>query len=49
MGVNGGGNTGGDELDALRRNIPGEPGKDYPIHGPSIICKLNPKQCGGGK
>ena len=45
----GNGNSGGDELDALRRNIPGEPGKDYPIHGQSILCKLNPKQCAGKK
>ena len=37
-----------DGLDHLRQNIPGEPGKDYPIHGPSILCKLNPRQCGGG-
>ena len=36
-----------DGLDHLRQNIPGEPGKDYPIHGPSILCKLNPRQCGG--
>ena len=36
-----------DKLDALRRNIPGEPGKDYPIHSFSLVCKLNPKQCGG--
>merc|ERR1712076_246112 len=43
---NGGGST--DELDALRKNIPGEPGKDYPINSFSIVCKLNPRQCGGG-
>ena len=48
-GKSGNGNSGGDELDALRRNIPGEPGKDYPIHGQSILCKLNPKQCAGKK
>ena len=47
--ANSGEGDSGDELDALRRNIPGEPGKDYPIHGPSILCKLNPRQCGGGK
>merc|ERR1712079_346623 len=39
-----------DELDALRKNIPGEPGKDYPIYSISILCKINPKNpgCGGG-
>merc|ERR1711953_339170 len=47
-----GGNTGGnggDELDALRKNIPGEPGKDYPIYSTSDLCKINPKNpgCGG--
>merc|ERR1711997_835742 len=40
-------------LDNLRKNIPGEPGKDYPTFGPSILCKINPAQCGvsggGGK
>merc|ERR1711983_65121 len=39
-------NEGGDELDALRKNIPGEPGKDYPINGPSILCKINPNNPG---
>ena len=24
-------------------NFVGEPKKDYPIYGPSILCKLNPK------
>merc|ERR1712226_1434527 len=47
---NNGGNQqneeGGDELDALRKNIPGEPGKDYPINGPSILCKINPNNPG---
>ena len=47
-GKSGGGDS-TDELDALRKNIPGEPGKDYPIHGQSILCKLNPRQCGGRK
>ena len=37
---------GGDELECLRQNIPGEPGQDYPIHGPSILCKLNPRNPG---
>lgn len=43
---------GGGRLDSLRHSIPGEPGRDYPIHGQSILCKLNPAQfggsCGGG-
>lgn len=52
-GRNNGGNQpseGGDELDALRKNIPGEPGKDYPIFGTNILCKINPQNpgCGGG-
>merc|ERR1712025_906848 len=36
-------------LDKLRANIPGEPGKDYPTFGPSILCKINPRNpgCGG--
>merc|ERR1711936_1463360 len=36
-------------LDNLRKNIPGEPGKDYPTFGPSILCKINPRNpgCGG--
>ena len=37
-----------DGLDHLRKNIPGEPGKDYPINSFNIVCKLNPRQCGGG-
>ena len=28
------------------KNIPGEPGKDYPINGPSILCKINPNNPG---
>jgi len=35
-----------DELECLRKVIPGEPKKDYPIYGPSILCKLNPKNPG---
>jgi len=36
-------------LDKLRANIPGEPGKDYPTFGASILCKINPRNpgCGG--
>ena len=32
------------------KNIPGEPGKDYPIFGTNILCKINPQNpgCGGG-
>jgi len=43
-------NGGGDELDALRKNIPGEPGKDYPIFGRDKLCQINPQNpgCGGG-
>jgi len=39
-----------DDLDALRKNIPGEPGKDYPTYGINILCKINPRNpgCGGG-
>merc|ERR1712008_37932 len=39
-----------DDLDALRKAIPGEPGKDYPIYGTSFLCKINPTNpgCGGG-
>merc|ERR1719384_2562443 len=39
-----------DDLDKLRKNIPGEPGKDYPIFGTNILCKINPRNpgCGGG-
>lgn len=37
-------------LDALRKNIRGEPGKDYPTFGSNILCKINPTNpgCGGG-
>merc|ERR1712243_494900 len=37
---------GGDELECLRQTIPGEPGQDYPIHPPSFLCQLNPKNPG---
>jgi len=38
-----------DGLDKLRKNIPGEPGKDYPTFGANILCKINPRNpgCGG--
>merc|ERR1712037_876277 len=37
-------------LDALRKNISGEPGKDYPTFGSNILCKINLTNpgCGGG-
>ena len=33
----------------FRKNIPGEPGKDYPIFSTNILCKINPANpgCGG--
>merc|ERR1711992_366621 len=39
-----------DPLEALRKNIPGEPGKDYPIFSTNILCKINPANpgCRGG-
>merc|ERR1712113_1237121 len=39
-----------DDLDGLRQNIRGEPGKDYPIFSTNILCKINPTNpgCGGG-
>jgi len=38
-----------DELDKLRANIPGEPGKDYPTFGFKKLCEINPRNpgCGG--
>jgi len=36
----------GDPIECLKQNIPGEPGKDYPINNVSILCKLNPKNPG---
>ncbi len=37
-------------LNVSRRNIPGEPGKDYPIFSTNILCKINPRNpgCGAG-
>lgn len=37
----------GDGLEGLRRNIPGEPGKDYPIYSIDVLRKINPRQFGG--
>lgn len=31
----------------IRKNIPGEPGKDYPIYSIDILRKINPGQFGG--
>merc|ERR1712080_297658 len=42
-GGGGGGSDCGDPMECLRQSIPGEPGQDYPIHPPSILCKLNPR------
>ncbi|TRY78220.1 hypothetical protein TCAL_15311 [Tigriopus californicus] len=36
----------GDGLEGLRRNIPGEPGKDYPIYSIDVLRKINPRQFG---
>jgi len=42
-----------DPLEGLKRNIPGTPGKDYPIFSTNILCKINPANpgcsSGGGK
>jgi hypothetical protein len=34
-------------IDYYRKNIPGEPGKDYPIYSIDILRKINPGQFGG--
>ena len=31
----------------LRRAIPGEPGRDYPIYSIDILCEINPRNCFG--
>ena len=35
------------ELNDDRKNIPGEPGKDYPIYSIDILKKINPGMFGG--
>jgi hypothetical protein len=32
-----------------RKNIPGEPGKDYPIYSIDILRKINPGMFGGAR